>query len=244
MNDDREYMIYSRQIALPGWGPSSQEKLKNSTVFVAGTGGLGSPVLFYLAAAGVGKIFACDFDRIDISNLNRQILHPFKRIGSSKVQSAAETINELNPYVSVVPVDARITKANASRLIDGADIIIDCLDNFKTRQVLNEVSVKKRIPMVHAGVAEMRGQITLLHPPETPCLACIITEKSKSQRPQILGATAGVIGTLQALEAIKYITGIGTMLKNRMMFWDGMSMNFETIRIARNPRCKVCRNAG
>jgi molybdopterin-synthase adenylyltransferase len=244
MNNSNEPMIYSRQVGLPEWGPQSQDRLKNSTAFVAGSGGLGSPVLFYLAAAGVGTLIICDFDNIDITNLNRQILHSFDRIGSVKVESAAKTLHELNPYVNIIPMAKKITTSNAIKLVGDADIIIDCLDNFEARQVLNTVSVHKHVPMVHAGVAEMRGQITFLHPPETPCLACIITEKKKSQKNSIVGATAGVIGSIQALEAIKYLTGIGATLKNRMMFWDGASMNFETISIKRNPRCKICKKAG
>jgi molybdopterin-synthase adenylyltransferase len=244
MNGDHEKMLYSRQLGLPGWGASSQNRLKRSSVFIAGTGGLGSPVLFYLAAAGVGNIIVCDFDKIEISNLNRQILHSFNRIGEYKVESAGKTLLDLNPYINVVPVNMKLTSSNAERLVGNADIIVDCLDNFRTRQFLNSVSVKNKIPMVHAGVAELRGQITFLHPPETPCLACFITEKKNSLKNQILGATAGVIGSIQALETIKYLTGIGSTLKNRMMFWDGISMTFETIRITRNPHCKVCRNAG
>jgi molybdopterin-synthase adenylyltransferase len=243
MTENHEQMMYARQLGLPGWGAKTQERLKQSTVFVAGNGGLGSPVMFYLAAAGIGTLIACDFDVIDITNLNRQILHTFDRIGDMKVESTRKTLHELNPYVTIIPVDKKITASNAAKLMGNADIIVDCLDNFETRHILNAVAVKKRIPMVHAGVAEMRGQVTFLQPPETPCLACIITEK-KSRKQHILGATAGVIGSIQALEVLKYLSGIGTTLKNRLMFWDGVSMNFETISIAKNPRCKVCRNAG
>ena len=130
-----------------------------------------------------------------------------------------------------------------SQLVGNADIIVDCLDNFKARHILNTVSVRKKIPMVHAGVSEMRGQITFLQPPETPCLACFLPAKDSKKKNNILGATAGVMGSLQALEAIKYLTGIGQTLKNRLLFWDGISMNFETITIRKNPRCKICKNA-
>jgi molybdopterin-synthase adenylyltransferase len=242
MNPDNEQLIYSRQIGLAGWGAAVQEKLKKSTVFVAGAGGLGSPVMFYLAAVGIGNIVICDCDRVQFSNLNRQLLHSYNSVGADKVASAEKTIRSLNPFTRITPVKERITSYSAERLIGNADIILDCLDNFETRHVLNSVSLKKRIPMVHGGVAEMRGQITFLHPPETPCLACIITERTKSSGNHIVGATAGVIGSLQALEAIKYLSGIGNTLKNRMIFWDGVSMSFETIAITRNPRCKVCRD--
>lgn len=243
MNAGDEHIIYSRQLGLPGWGTDAQNKLKASTVFVAGAGGLGSPVLLYLAAAGVGNLFVCDSDDVDLTNLNRQIVHSFISIGSNKVESARKTILGLNPYANFLSLKTRITSSNAERLVGESDIIIDCLDNFKARQVLNNVSVKRNIPMVHAGVSEMRGQITFLHPPETPCLSCFMPMNDTKKKNNIVGATAGVMGSLQALEAIKYLTGIGQPLKNRLLFWDGESMNFETIGIRKNPRCRVCKNA-
>ncbi|HOD15714.1 MAG TPA: HesA/MoeB/ThiF family protein [Spirochaetota bacterium] len=243
MNTGDEQGFYSRQLGLPGWGTDTQNKLKASTVFIAGAGGLGSPVLFYLAAAGVGTLLVCDSDDVDLTNLNRQILHSFNSIGSNKVESARKTILGLNPFVNFFPVKTRITSSNAERLVGESDIIIDCLDNFKARRVLNNVSVNKNIPMVHAGVSEMRGQITFLHPPETPCLSCFLPMNDTKKKNNIVGATAGVMGSLQALEAIKYLTGIGQPLKNRLLFWDGVSMNFETIGIRKNPRCRICRNA-
>ncbi len=243
MNAGDEHLIYARQVGLPGWGIKAQKRLKEATVFVAGSGGLGSPVLLYLAAAGVGTLLACDFDKVDPSNLNRQILHSFETLGSDKVESARKTLNHLNPFVNIIPIKTKITSLNAERLIGNADIIVDCLDNFKARHILNTVSVKKQIPMVHAGVSEMRGQITFLHPPETPCLACFLPIKDNKKKNNIVGATAGVIGSMQALEVIKHITGIGQTLNNRLLFWDGLSTNFEIINIKKNPRCTVCKNA-
>jgi molybdopterin-synthase adenylyltransferase len=242
MNAGDEQMIYARQIGLPGWGTEAQKRLKESTVFVAGAGGLGSPVLYYLAAAGVGTLLVCDSDAVDPTNLNRQIIHSYESVGSDKVESARKTLSGLNPYLNILPVKTKITSSNVQRLIGNADIIIDCLDNFKARRILNTISVKIKIPMVHAGVSEMRGQITFLHPPETPCLSCFLPMKDNRKKNNIVGATAGVIGSLQALEAIKYLTGIGQPLKNRLLFWDGMSMNFEIIGIRKNPRCSVCKN--
>ena len=243
MKTGDEQVIYARQINMPGWGAKAQKRLKESTVFVAGAGGLGSPVMFYLAAAGVGTLLACDFDTVDPSNLNRQILHSFEKLGAYKADSARETLLGLNPYGNIIPVKSKIASSNAEGLVGNADIIIDCLDNFKARQILNSVSIKKKIPMVHAGVSEMRGQMTFLHPPETPCLACFLPMKDGKKKNNIVGATAGVMGSLQALEAIKYLTGIGQPLKNRLLFWDGLSLNFEIIGIMKNPRCKACKNA-
>lgn len=243
MLSKEELQFYSRQLGIASWGPATQEKLKNSSVFVAGAGGLGSPVLYYLAAAGVGTICLCDHDIIDITNLNRQILHRFDRLGKSKVESAGDSLAGLNPYITVTPIKKKLTSKNAVELIGDSDLIIDCLDNFETRHILNRVSVNRNIPMIHAGVAEFRGQISFLHPPETPCLACFLNQKTPRVKIQVPGATPGVLGSLQAVEAIKYLAGFGPSLKNKLLFWDGLSMKCETITIRRNPRCKVCKNA-
>jgi molybdopterin/thiamine biosynthesis adenylyltransferase len=240
MLTEEELNLYARHLGMRSWGTDVQEKLKSAKVFIAGTGGLGSPVLFYLAAAGAGNLSVCDSDTIDITNLNRQILHTFERIGGDKVDSAKLSIAERNPFVAVKALRERITVKNAETMIAGSDLIIDCLDNFETRHVINRVSVKLHIPMLHAGVSEFGGQLTFLQPPETPCLACFMNMKDKKGINYITGATAGVIGSLQAVEAIKYLAGFGPSLKNRVLFWDGMSMKFETINVKRNPRCSVC----
>jgi molybdopterin-synthase adenylyltransferase len=235
-----ELQLYARHMGMPSWGAAAQERLKESRVFVAGAGGLGSPVLYYLAAAGVGNLTLCDCDTIDISNLNRQILHSYDRIGEYKSDSAKKTITEINPFAVVTALRTKINEKNAVDLVADANIIIDCLDNFETRFMLNRVSVARGIPLLHAGVAEFRGQITLLKPPETPCLACIFPNMKKKGINYIAGATPGVMGSLQALEAIKYLAGFEPALINRMLFFDGMTMRFETITLKRNPACRVC----
>jgi adenylyltransferase/sulfurtransferase len=237
-----EINLYARHLGIPSWGTSGQEKLKRARVFVAGAGGLGGPVLYYLAAAGVGNLVLCDCDRIDISNLNRQILHRFKRIGQPKSESARASLLELNPFIAVTAINKKITSKNAGELVDGSDLIIDCLDNFETRHVINRASVSLRIPLIHAGVSGFRGQITFLHPPETPCLACFMPQSDAKKINYITGPTPGALGSLQAMEAIKHLAGIGDTLKNRMLFWDGLSMEFEIISLRRNPGCKVCKN--
>lgn len=237
---NNEIQRYARQLSLQNWGIAAQDKLKNATAFVAGAGGLGSPALMYLAAAGVGTLVLCDFDSVELTNLNRQVLHSERKIGMPKVDSAVETLRDLNPHIRFHAVATKITSANAETLAGDADVIIDCLDNFDTRHVLNTLSVAKSIPMVHAGVSGFQGQITFLHPPETACLACFYPQKPKKQSVPILGATAGILGALQSMEAIKHITGMGDTLKNRLLFFDGFGMNFSTITIAPNPKCRVC----
>jgi adenylyltransferase/sulfurtransferase len=234
-----ELNTYERQLGIKSW---SQEKIKASTVFVAGAGGLGSPVLYYLSAAGVGNIIICDNDKVDYSNLNRQILHSTKWIGKYKALSAFETLSELNPYISITPITEKITDANAADFAGNSDLIIDCLDNFKARHVLNRISVKKNIPLIHGGVSELGGQVSFLNPPETPCLNCIIPDKDSNKKNFIIGSTAGLIGSIQATEALKHLSGIGASLKNKLLFIDGLSMKFSEININKNPSCKVCGN--
>lgn len=252
---DRERERYQRQIALPSWGEEAQRKLAAATVFVAGAGGLGSAAILYLAAAGVGCIRVCDRGRVELSNLNRQILHGGKTIGMDKSTSAQNTVAGLNSDVRVVPLSVEMTAANVADLAAGADIILDCLDNVPGRMVLNALSVRARIPLVHAGVRAMGGQLSFLRPPATPCLACFLEEpppgsgqaggKLAEEGSPILGATAGCMGCLQALEALKYLTGTGERAENRIVFFDGETMSFDEVKVARNPDCPVCgRDAG
>ncbi len=235
-----ELIRYERQLLIESWGTDTQLRLKESKVFVAGVGGLGSPVLLYLALAGIGTITFCDFDTVSLSNLNRQILYAEKDIGMKKVISAQETLNGANQNVALNPLSEKLTKRNVERLIGTVDLIIDCLDNFSTRHILNEYSVRRGIPMIHAGISEFHGQLAFFHPPKTACLSCFYPFKPKKETVPIVGATAGVIGSLQALEAIKYLTGIGEPLMNKLLFWDGRDMSFEMINLQKNESCRVC----
>lgn len=215
--------------------------LGEKTVFVAGAGGLGSPVISYLAAAGVGTLRICDADRVERSNLNRQILYTQDVLGEPKAQSALAQMSRLNPEVNVKAFDVRLEAENAAKLIGQADILMDCLDNYESRLVLNQFAVKNSIPLVHAGVQAMHGQLTVIHTPETPCLRCLLPKKTEEISPKpIVGAAAGVVGSLQALEAIKYLTGIGTTLKGRLLMWDGMQMNSQIVPIKRRDNCPIC----
>ncbi len=241
MLTERELHRYHRNIIHESWGKPTQDNLKSKIVFVAGTGGLGSPLLYYLAAAGVGNIFIADYDKLDISNLNRQILHNENRLGFMKVDSAYESLNAFNSEINIQRIYEKITMRNAFKLTSGVDLIIDCVDNFKTRHILNRVSVEAKVPLIHAGVSKFQGQMTFISPPDTACLSCFLPVKDKKGVFPIIGATAGVFGSLQAIEAIKFLTGIGTCLKNVLLFWDGLEMRFEKINLSKNPRCRVCK---
>jgi adenylyltransferase/sulfurtransferase len=236
----RERERYHRQLILPGWGEEAQERLRRAVVFIAGAGGLGSPVAQYLAAAGVGTLRICDAGRVELSNLNRQLLHADRDLSRPKVRSAARTVRRLNPHVRVVPLQATIEESTAEALVGDAELILDCLDNFPTRQVLNALAVRRSLPMIHAGVTGYCGQITFLHSPATACLACVVPQSPPQEVFPILGATAGLLGCLQALEALKYLAGGGPLLVGRMLFCDGQAMQFQEVALSRDPRCPVC----
>jgi adenylyltransferase/sulfurtransferase len=237
---DHDRNRYTRQIMMFGWGGEGQLKLKNSTVFIAGAGGLGNPVATYLTVAGVGEVKICDFDKIEVSNLNRHILYNDRNIGDLKVISAARTLRELNPFISISTSVDQLNAKNIDNIIGKPDVIVDCLDNFETRYLLNHYSVTQKIPVVYAAVRGMVGQVTFLTPPETPCLQCIFPEIPPKEITPIIGATPGIIGSIQAMEVLKFLTGIGTLLKNRLLIFDGEEMAFNSITIRRKPSCLEC----
>lgn len=243
MFTEDEIKRYQRHFNINGWDEKTQLKLKSSSVFVAGSGGLGSPVLYYLAAAGVGKIVFCDRDCVDLSNLNRQILYGTDDIGRDKVSAASERLSGLNDNLTLIPLKCDIGDEITPHL-DGCDLIIDCVDNFEARHILNRISLEKKIPMLHAGVTEFYCQLTLLKPGETPCLGCFIPEGTPESGKGIIGAMAGIAGSIEALEAIKYLTGTGENLANRMLFIDMKNLSFNSINIKKNPGCKICSGKG
>lgn len=240
MFSESELKRYNRQIIMEGWGEETQKKLKNSTIFIAGAGGLGSPVSIYLAVAGIGNIRICDFDSPDWPNLNRQILHNHTRIGINKAVSAKQTLEELNPDINVTALTDKIDSQNVDELVGGSDLIIDCMDNFPTRYVLNESAIRKNIPLVYGSIWGMEGRLSFINPPETPCLRCMFPEPPPSEIFPVVGATPGVIGCLQAMEAIKFLTGIGGNLKGKILIWGGKNVEFKTYKTYKDPECATC----
>lgn len=236
----KELDRYSRQIRIPGFGKTGQEKLKRASVFIAGAGGLGSSCSMYLAAAGAGSIKICDSDRTELSNLNRQVLHGDSSIGMNKAVSAKITLLKINGNLKIAALGNKITEENVCSLVGDSKIIVDCLDNFETRSILNKCSKIKKIPLVHGSVCGMEGRMTFIKAGETPCLRCIFDALPPERIFPVLGAAPGVIGCLQAMEVIKYITGLGKNMKGRLLVFDGKSMNFAELKISKNPKCPVC----
>ncbi len=237
---DYERTRYSRQMLMPGWGEEGQIKLGQSSVFIAGAGGLGSPVSIYLAAAGMGEIRICDADTVELSNLNRQILHTEARIGEPKATSAGKTLGELNPNIKIIPCSDYLDADSVERIVGRPDIVVDCLDNFETRYLLNAYCIKNRIPLVHGAISGMAGQVAFLYPPETPCLRCIIPAAPPPQVFPVVGATPGLIGCIQAMEVLKFVTGVGANLKGKLGIFDGEDMTFILVNVERSPACPDC----
>jgi adenylyltransferase/sulfurtransferase len=235
-----EKQQYARQMIIPNWGEETQRRLKASQVFIAGAGGLGSPVSFNLAVAGIGCIRICDFDAPELSNLNRQFLHDESRIGMNKAESARRTLSRLNPHVKIEAITEKIDEANVDRLVGDSALILDCMDNYPTRFVLNASAVRKGIPLVHGSIWGFEARVTFLHPPETACLSCIFKEAPPREVFPVLGATPGITGTIQAMEAIKYLADVGTLLKGRLLCCDYLEMRFFEVKVRRDPHCSTC----
>jgi len=238
MLSERERERYKRQMLL--FGDVGQERLKKAHIFIAGAGGLGSPVSLYLAVAGVGTITIVDMDTVDLSNLNRQILHTDRDIGKKKAISAEEKLTAINPDITIHAIDTRIDEANAARLIGNADGIVDAMDNYPTRYLLNDVAIQKKIPLFHGAIRGFYGQATTIIPGKTPCLKCIFPKAPPQEVFPVVGATPGVIGTVQATEVIKFLLGSGDLLTNRIFVWDGVAGRAEEIYAERIPCCPAC----
>jgi molybdopterin/thiamine biosynthesis adenylyltransferase len=238
MFSEREIERYKRQVML--FGEAGQERLKRANIFIAGAGGLGSPVSIYLAVAGVGTITIVDMDVVDQSNLNRQILHFDRDIGKKKTASAEEKLRQLNPDITINAIDATIEESNAANLIAEADGIVDAMDNYPTRYLLNDVAIAKKIPLFHGGIRGFYGQATTIIPGVTPCLKCIFPKPPPKEVFPVVGVTPGIIGTIQANEVIKYLIGSGGLLTGRLFIWDGMQAHAEEICVERNPACEAC----
>lgn len=235
---ESELSRYDRQILL--FGEEGQERLKAAKVFIAGAGGLGCPVALYLAAAGVGEIRLADCDAVDRTNLNRQVLHWEKDLGRRKTDSAAEKLRLLNPDVRVTDLPATIDEANAAALVGDADLIIDALDNFETRYLLNRVALAKGIPFIHGAIRGFDGQATTIIPGKTACLRCIFPRAPPAEVFPAVGVTAGIIGMIQANEAIKFLLGMDGLLAGRLLIWSGATTEMESLPVERHPDCQDC----
>jgi molybdopterin/thiamine biosynthesis adenylyltransferase len=237
---------YSRHLILPEIGEQGQIKLLGSKVFMVGAGGLGSPVGFYLAAAGVGTLGIIDDDEVDLSNLQRQIAHCTRNVGIPKVESAKNTFESLNPDVNVIAMRQRLTKENVLDLIKDYDVVADCSDNYATRFLVNDACVMTGKPLVTGAISKFEGQLTVVIPREGPCYRCLFEEPPPSgvlpspQEAGLLGVIPGVIGALQAAEILKFIVGAGEILKGELLIYDALKPSFRKVKIPRNPQCAVC----
>jgi molybdopterin/thiamine biosynthesis adenylyltransferase len=234
-----ELARYDRQLSVIG--VEGQEKLKKARVLIVGVGGLGSIVSLYLVAAGVGELVLLDEGVVELSNLNRQILYDTSDVGKPKVTVASEKLRRLNPWVSIKPIQARTSEELLDKLVGEVDLVIDALDNWESRLVLNKVCVKHNKPLIHAGVQGFYGQLMVVVPRVTPCLQCIVPRSplTPSKIP-VLPPTPGVLGSLQANEALKIITGIGKPALNKLIVYDGLKMEFTAVNVYRNPNCPIC----
>ncbi|BFM20080.1 HesA/MoeB/ThiF family protein [Gilvimarinus japonicus] len=249
MNDD-QLLRYSRQIMLPEVDIEGQIKLLNARVVIAGLGGLGAPVAMYLAAAGVGHLVLVDDDTVELSNLQRQVIHSTHAMGQSKVASAVASIGAINPDVNVETHCTRITSDNVSGLLEGAQVLLDCTDNFSTRFALNSAAVACRVPLVSGAAIRLEGQVAVFDSRDvnSPCYRCLYDEQSDENlscaESGVLAPLVGVIGSVQALEAIKLLTGIADGLTGRLQLYDARTSAWRDMRLPRDPDCPVCGTRG
>ena len=242
-------MRYARHLTLPDVGVEGQRRLKAARVLLIGAGGLGSPAAMYLAAAGVGTLGIVDHDVVDLTNLQRQILHGTASVGRRKVVSAADRLDDLNPNVHVVPIDQRLSSANAREIVRDYDIVVDGSDNFPTRYLVNDACVLEGRPLVYGSIFRFDGQVSLFHPPAGPCYRCLFAEPPAPDAVPncaeggVLGVLPGIVGSLQALEAIKWIVGAGEPLLGRLLLFDALRVRFREIALRRDPACPACGEA-
>jgi adenylyltransferase/sulfurtransferase len=244
MTDD-QLLRYSRQILLPAFGIKGQERLLSSRVLLVGLGGLGSPVAMYLAAAGVGTLVLADFDAVDLSNLQRQILHTSDRIGMTKVDSAVRTLSALNPQVRLEAIKGSLTEANLGQVVGGVDLVVDACDNFATRFAVNAACCAAGVPLVSGAAIRTEGQVAVFSgQPGGPCYQCLYprdagTDETCSAN-GILAPVVGIIGSIQATEAIKVLAGLGEPLFGRLLLLDALAMEWRSLRLPADPHCPIC----
>jgi molybdopterin/thiamine biosynthesis adenylyltransferase len=245
--NDQELLRYSRHILLPELGIEGQERIRAARVLIIGAGGLGSPAAYYLAAAGVGTLVLADHDAVDLTNLQRQILHATESIGESKAQSGARTLHRINPDVRMIPLETRLEGERLDMEIAAVDVVLDCSDNFATRHAVNRACIHHRRPLVAGAAVRFDGQVTVfdLRGDDSPCYACIFPEDAAPEevRCAVMGVFApltGIVGTIQAAEALKLLAGLGEPLVGRLIILDALAMEFRSIRVRRDPECSVC----
>lgn len=243
--NQKEMLRYNRQIIIPEIGEAGQKKIKQAKVFIGGIGGLGSISSYYLTAAGVGHLKLVDKDRVDSSNLNRQIIHWSDDIGEWKSDSCVRKLKSLNPNCSIEAIHAEINEENCLDLIGDCSVIVDAMDNMKSRRVLNAASIQKGIPYIYGGVHQLDGMASTFIPGKTPCLECVFPhDRPESPPPGILGPVPGVIASIQAIETIKIIAGMDGLLTGRLLFFSGYDMSFREFKIPRDPECRICGGKG
>ena len=241
-----ELQRYSRHLTLPDFGQEGQEKLKAASVLLVGAGGLGSPAAMYLAAAGVGRIGLVDFDNVEASNLQRQVLYGTSDVGTPKLEAAKARLEDLNPHITIDTHELRLTSDNALDVIDGYDVVADGTDNFPTRYLVNDACVMTGTPNVYASIFRFEGQVSVFGTEDGPCYRCVYEEPPppglvpSCAEGGVLGILPGMVGTMQATEVIKLITGIGEPLIGRLLMIDALSMSFRTLKLRKNPDCPVC----
>jgi molybdopterin/thiamine biosynthesis adenylyltransferase len=224
-------------------GKEGQEKLKRARVFIAGAGGLGSPAAIYLTAAGIGNMRIVDHDKVELSNLNRQVLHWDEDRGRSKADSAANKLTMLNPDVEIEAIQETITEANLAHLLAGFDLIVDAMDNLPTRYLLNKAALEHNIPFFHGAIYGFEGRVMTIIPHKTACLRCVYRGVIPEEKFPVIGVTPAVIGSIQATEVIKYVLGIGELLTNKLLNYDALSMEFTQFTVKKDPHCEHCGHA-
>ena len=245
-DDDEQLLRYSRQILLPSLDLAGQQRLIDGKVLIVGAGGLGTPVAMYLAGAGVGELVICDHDRVDLSNLHRQILYTSDDIGSAKVVAAAARLARMNPQVHIVPRAQRMDATELQAAVAGVDVVVDASDNFATRFAVNEACVAARRPLVSGAAIRLEGQIAVfaMDRLDSPCYRCLYSDTGADDescaRTGVLGPVVGIIGSMQALEVLKLLAGVGTSLAGRLLLFDGLRSEWQQLRVPRDPDCPVC----
>lgn len=243
---DEELLRYSRQIMLPQVGAEGQEKLLQAKILIIGMGGLGAPAGIYLAAAGIGHLTLVDFDTVDLSNLQRQIVHFSEDIGRPKVESARDTLLDLNPEITITAVNKKLSESEMSQKIANSDLVLDCSDNFTTRFMVNRLCVEQKRPLVSGAAIRMEGQISVYRPDleNDPCYQCLYKGGDELDetctQTGVLAPLVGIIGSMQALEAMKIIMDIGQSLNGKLMLLDALTMEWRTMKLPRDPECPVC----